>query len=130
MLDLGVLGFYIFMISFVSVFFFGRWLFVLLYSKRWSNPDGFIDEFITYRHDVLVKSLRRIPTFLGCLEDWKAELFLDGEEYVVRTRDGMLSDDDYSLDVRLAYYKLRDRIRDGKNTPVTLLYSPLNSIKS
>ena len=67
MLDLGVLGFYIFMISFVSVFFFGRWLFVLLYSKRWSNPDGFIDEFITYRHDVLVKSLRRIPTFLGCL---------------------------------------------------------------
>ena len=75
MLDLGVLGFYIFMISFVSVFFFGRWLFVLLYSKRWSNPDGFIDEFTTYRHMVLVKSLRRIPTFFGCLEDWKAELF-------------------------------------------------------
>ncbi len=118
MLGLGLLGFYIFIISLVSAVVFGRCLFVLLYSRCWSNPDGYLDEFMAYRNKVFVKSLRRIPNLFG-FADWEAEILFDGQDYLVRTYNGMLPDT-YSLGVKCAFYRLRDRWRDGLNTPVSI----------
>ena len=115
-----MLVFYVTLVSLSSVVVFGRCLFVLLYSRRWSNPNGYLDEFLYCGNKVSVKSLRRIPNWIDMV-DWEAEFIFNGSEYRMRSRYGsVFFDDDAPMNVQCVFYMVRNRRRDGLIKPVSI----------